>query len=463
MVYAEVGGEASVADIAAAILADPEQQEPGDRRGGRSQRAVLDDLSARLAANPSAEADPALVRALRPGDEAGRDWTYGSLAARTLLDLADQADLPPVDWISIKSGFPGPVSSPWRECAALLAAAPAAALTQEFASLLPFLLVIGGCPPPPVRDTAGPLLARLLALPAFRAVAMRTCMLVREESFDDLSADEQFRWASQLGSTWIYLHGHPPTPTGFARGELLVARLASPAMDWALPPLAPGAWTEPGLADAAALLRMICEAPDRWTGRLPPPLQHHCDRVRCRPIACYDEGLLVELQGYTQEGWPGLLSVIVHPSAIAVANGDSWPLHRFNRRVSPRLDTAEARRDYALLFLNWTRAEGARFHPLEDVGEIRHRAIEPEQLSEVEPLLSRVRDEGRDGERWRIGSAISHSGSLYRASFLLAADGAVEMIEEFEALRSLPLVPEVQDGFLLRLARPGEGGENVKC
>lgn len=226
-----------------------------------------------------------------------------------------------------------------------------------------------------------------------------------------------------------------------------------PRAPWVLPPLLPGAWTELTGADAAALLTLVSQSLRLGAARIPFAVALNADRVRFRDLACYPQGMLVELQGYGAGGLAGIASLIVHPDIVrALEDGTSAAIFDVNDRHSPALDTAEGRRDYMLLFMNWVRSEEGRFQPLESGAEIRHRAETSETLAKAVSYARAITERSRlPGGGWAFDMRLVYGVGLFDARLTLSPRGEVEMVEDEPLADGLSLRGEVIDGPLMRL------------
>lgn len=226
-----------------------------------------------------------------------------------------------------------------------------------------------------------------------------------------------------------------------------------PRAPWAVPPLLPGSWTELEGRDAAALLALVSQSIRLGAARTPLALAVNADRVRFRDLACYPDGMVVEMQGYGVGGLAGTASLIVHPDLIRGGEaGTSAAIFDTNDRYPPALETAEGRRDYMLLFMNWVRAEEGRFQPLETGAEIRHRVEAPEDLAKAVSLARPITEAGglADGG-WRFDMRLVYGVGIFDAGLTLSPRGEVEMVEDEPLADGLTLRGEVFEGALMRL------------
>lgn len=388
-----------------------------------------------------------------------RRWSHGEIGVQMLRDAAELAErLAAQGHLAMLD-----IAALFRQSAMFLSSAPDAVMNAELDRLTPYLTAIDRVQQGlPIQRAAAVPIDRLLALPAFRAVAVRTYALRTARDFETLPEQVKEVWAGNIAGVWIALNGPPAFALTPEQDEALTYAANHPRGPWRLPPLVAGEWSDLAPDDAAAVMRVVGAAVRLGPEETPVVLHHYCDRARTRSLACHDGLLLVEMQGYGAGGEPGLISAILLDDGVFVADGTSDPIHTLNARFGAGLETAEARRDYALLFLNWVRADAGRFQPLETSHDVDHRLAEPAwardhlgplagPLTEGEPLA-----EGG----WRLRAPVVHGNAVFVADFELAPDGQMEMVDEQLLLTNAPLRAEVMDGLLVRLgdALPPDGG-----
>lgn len=271
------------------------------------------------------------------------------------------------------------------------------------------------------------------------------CILYRVRTAEEAAA-------SRTEAVYDDDDGEPIALSDDEKAQLLHAT-SRPRAPWTLPPLLPGDWTELEGADAAALLTLVSQSLRLGSARIPIAVALNADRVRFRDLACYPQGMLVELQGYGAGGLAGTAGFIVHPDLIrASGDGTSAAIFDVNDRYPPALDTAEGRRDYMLLFMNWVRAEEGRFQPLETGAEIRHRADTPETLAKAVSLARPITERRPLPEGgWAFDMRLVYGVGLFDARLTLSPRGEVEMVEDKPLADGLSLRGEVIDGPLMRL------------
>lgn len=235
--------------------------------------------------------------------------------------------------------------------------------------------------------------------------------------------------------------------------ERLIHAASAPRTDWIMPPMIPGDWTDLPPADAAVVLTLIGEAVRLGEKRWPITLEHACDRVRSRNLACYGGALLFEIQGYGDGGEPGIMSALMVGEHILLAEGTSAPLHHATDAAGVRLDTAEARRDFLVLFAGWVSSGDGRFHILTKPEDLAARFTgDPARWEALIPHVRPLDDlgKGEDG-RWGFDATVLYGDALFRARFKLNELGQVVMTDEDMVAHDLPVKVEARDGPLVHL------------
>lgn len=343
------------------------------------------------------------------------------------------------------------------EVAGLLKLAPEARIGPELRDLRPYLEAGSGRSFDPPADPA--VVDALMEEPLFVERAEQVFRTAYGKDFNGMAQEARHRWASLLAGEWIKREGPVPVALTPDQRAGLEHALAHPRADWVMPPILPGPWTEAGAGDAAVLLELISEKVRVGPARVPMAEALMCDRVRTRPLACHGGVLLVEAQGYSGDMSPGIVQALIHDNHILIADGASAPLHDFNDVVSPALDTAQARRDYLQLFVNWVRQdEGNRFQIIETPAQLADRLPGRPDLVEANAgHLAPLVDRGRDSDgAWRMSAVVGYDDALFRTVFAVTDTGLVEMVDDEPIASGVPLSREVQDGWLVR---PGTGEE----
>lgn len=388
-----------------------------------------------------------------------RRWSHGEIGVQMLRDAAELAErLAAQGHLAMLD-----VAALFRQSAMFLSSAPEAVMNEELDRLTPYLTAIDCVQQGlPIQRAASVQIDRLLALPAFRDIAARTYALSTARDFEILPEQVQQVWAGNIAGVWIALNGPPAFALTPEQDEALTYAAGHPRGPWILPPLVSGDWTDLAPDDAAAVMRVVGAAIRLGAEETPVVLHHYCDRVRTRALACHGGLLLVEMQGYGAGGEAGLISAILLDDGVVMADGASTPIHNLNDRFGAGLETVEARRDYALLFLNWVRSQNGRFQPLETPHDVDHRLAEPAWARDnLGPLAGPLTEVGPLSEGgWRLRAPIVHGNAVFVADFDLSPAGLMEMVDDEVLFTDAPLRAEVMDGLLVRLgdALPPEGG-----
>ena len=325
--------------------------------------------------------------------------------------------------------------------------APGGHTGPELEALKPYLVAVrgGGDVTPPDEKTT----RQLLASPRFAELIRTVFEIAYGRDFSTLDEQIQLAWAGRVASVWLRLEGQAAEPLTEDQRAAVAYAVQHPRAAWCMPPIVTGDWTDASPADAAVLLTMISEVARVGQAGAPLAVACYCDRVRTRPLACHGGVLLVEAQGYAAGGQPGVIQALVHPERIFLCDGLSDGLHHFNDRFGARLDTAEARRDYFMLFVNWVRTlHGSRFQPLATPDALAGRLVGETVLPDAPP----IRESGPDETgAWRMDTRLCFEDGVWDAVFILTPQGLVTMVEETEVAVGLPVTREVQDGWLVRL------------
>ncbi|MBX3479189.1 MAG: hypothetical protein KF842_02235 [Caulobacter sp.] len=335
--------------------------------------------------------------------------------------------------------------------------APGGVLGPELEQLRPYLGAARDISPVPLPVPDMEATRRLFDNPRFAKIAHRVFEIAVGRDLSTVAEQPRLVWARRLAAVWVERHGPMPEPLSADEQSAIAFAVQHPRGPWAMSPIVAGDWRDATPDDAAVLLGMISEICRVGPAKVPLALASYCDRVRTRPLACYGGVLLVEAQGYTTGGQPGLIQAIIHDERIILADGGSTDIHNLNDLVGPQLETPEARRDYFLLFLNWVRdSGGSRFQPIETAAALADRldgdpAIVETLKDSLTPVMEIVAE---NPPEWTLDARLCVDTGLWDSIFTLAADGQVEMIDEQVIAEGLPVRREVQEGWLVRLAEP---------
>lgn len=156
----------------------------------------------------------------------------------------------------------------------------------------------------------------------------------------------------------------------------------------------------------------------------------------------------MELQGYTEDGQPGLIMLLAHPTGILVFDGMSLPIHRLNDEFPPDLSTTAGRESYLQIFLNMVWGEDGRFQPIDNVFLLASRLTPAEKAdqwaTELRPLTS-AGDAQDDGSFLAEGT-ILYGNALFEVEMKLAPGGLVDMLRDEPRSRDLATIREYYHG-----------------
>jgi hypothetical protein len=350
-------------------------------------------------------------------------------------------------------------SRKWESVALYAQMSPAGRLDQEFGELYPFLAeVVAVQNNEPDRTPPSRHAERMFDEdPAYHAVVERVFELVNGDTLSRFPKEAQQAWARNFSGVWIENRGPPRLKLTNEQVEQLRFAVETPRQSWVMAPLLPGRWTELSVGDAAAVMQRVAEVERVGDREVPITLAYHCDRVRTRPLRCFGGALLVEIQGYaTDDGEPGLISLVMATDSVAVADGQSAVLHGLCDRYGAQLETEEARLDYLHLFTNWVRGDEGRFQLVEEPQQLVARRRDPVWTPQaMQGHLRPVQSAGQDDEgRWLYDATVAYAEALFRARFALAANGMIEMVDDDPLEEGLPLWPETLRGPLLVRSMP---------
>lgn len=244
------------------------------------------------------------------------------------------------------------------------------------------------------------------------------------------------------------------TPTQI---EQLRFALSQPRQEnWPGPPIVPGNWRD--LTDVLALNTVISIAD--WLEEEGDirniALDWSIDRVRVRPLLCYQDTVLVELGGHAGFGRPGLINVIVQEETMVLLNGSSAHLHDLNYTVPPYLETDRARLDYMQLFMNWVHGDRGRFQPVGTEDELRARLLPEAAGRELGLNLSPLTEAevpGGSPAIARFTGTVLYGADLFGVVMELRSNGLVEMVDDVEVksgtMGQLPVREESLAGPML--------------
>ena len=249
--------------------------------------------------------------------------------------------------------------------------------------------------------------------------------------------------------------------------------------DWASAPLVRADWRDLSVDEALITLRSI----EDWFGREEDLsgliVDHAIERMRVADLICYPNSMLVECQGFTSDGQPGLFSVLIYEEGMIRLTGSSLAIHGHNTKHKPDLSTVEKQIAYLEFFMNWVHGEHGRFQPLRSETDIRTRCRpgaslefnmsfyepfpfeyvpqdEPDACGDDDddeaeddlPSASDVLDEGEEPNP-TFKTLVLYGSALFEAAMMIHRTGMVEMKDDDVILEDLPVIPEKMEGYLL--------------
>ncbi|MFN7056704.1 hypothetical protein [Hyphomonas sp.] len=223
--------------------------------------------------------------------------------------------------------------------------------------------------------------------------------------------------------------------------------------DWMMPPVTPGDWQELEGEEALATVLSVCRWISMNTGEPNLAQEWSIDRVRVRPLACYEDALLVEFAGYADHSRPGLINVILIDEEMVLLDGNSSAFHELNMTWRPKLQTPAGRLDYLLLFMNWVHGDEGRFHPIGSPEELAAR-LDPEAGFRIDPaMLAPMRElpppeDATDGTAQFSGTVL-YGDALFVTNMHVYPNGMVEMMDDEPLMAPIPVRPEQLVGPLL--------------
>lgn len=440
--------------LAAEVM--PEERAGFVRVAGRhltTTRASLAALAPLVEANPRQEVPEDLLAA-------GEDNPFGGLGeGRPSVGAMAAHLLKAASWSLERDPELAPGAELYALAADLLAAAPGAMLDGALVELWPYLERVTQAAGHPVIPVSKELRDDLLAEGQFAAIVDRVRETLPREAWSPTDSPARMDLARVLAPVWLSRRPVTLDALPEAQIERLIHAASAPRMAWAAPPMIAGDWTTLPPADAAVILTLVGETVRLGEKRWPITLEHACDRVRTRPVACHGGGLLIEIQGYGDGAEPGLMSALMVGERLFLADGTSAPLHHATDAAGVKLDGAQARRDFLVLFAGWVSSDEGRFHILTTPDDLAGRyaggpELWPKVAGSIEPLVDLGR--GEDG-RWGFDATVLYGRDLYRARFKMNELGQVTMTDERPVMSDLPVLLEVRDGPLVHLrAAAGE-------
>lgn len=420
----------------------------GDRRS-RDEARVCRAVAGAVARAPLGDA----CGALKPNDLDGRFFTRTERIVTNTevsLHLLDHVaslmqSLPAAD--GALAGQLRMQARALRQVEHLLRVAPNATLGPRLDALLPLLRRLE-TPMAGERPFPSLLIDGVTGDPEFHAAARDAYHIVVGRALEDLPAPAAAVWYGKLALPWLKVRDAGSHLTTVEAARIRQA-LDAPGDPWLRAPLATGTWDDLDPQTGAQVLRLIGVHHRVGARRTPLPLAAFCDRVRCRPLACFAGAMLVETQGRLSGGVTGIAAFVVTGDQVVAVDGQSAWIHDLNDLAGLHLQTPEARLDYVRLFMNSVRHEGELFQPLETVEVLAHRTDRPEALQDLCGRYARpVRPAGFDAEgRWLFDLTVCYRQAVFAATLALTPDGLLEMVRDDLLIEALPVRSERLEGL----------------
>ncbi len=175
----------------------------------------------------------------------------------------------------------------------------------------------------------------------------------------------------------------------------------------------------------------------------------------------YDDHVLVDLELVRNDETYGAFA-LSGPSRTVWLNGESAPIHDVNDEESLKLrrDVVEP---YLRFFLHFLRGDRGPFVLIESPDDLKVEAEAAEGVvtaalselrSEITALTRRDGDGDRDG--YEFDGTVAYDGVLFSATFAVATDGTVEMIDDEPLCELTGIITPEMPRLELPVARPTE-------
>lgn len=236
---------------------------------------------------------------------------------------------------------------------------------------------------------------------------------------------------------------------------------------WTTAPMVRADWRDLDVEESLVILRSI----DQWfedDDDVPSLLQAHAiERVRVADLICYPDAMLVECQGYTSDGFPGVFSVLIYTDGMLHLSGSSMGIHGLNVEMKPDLSTEAKQLAYLEFFMNWVHGDDGRFQPVTSEDDIIFRCqpgtvldlnmeIHPPKPCEYLPEPVVPEDDKVDADTPEqdepsptFKAIVLYGTNLFEAVMVIRPTGMVEMKSDDNLAEDLPVIPEVMEGVLL--------------
>jgi len=221
---------------------------------------------------------------------------------------------------------------------------------------------------------------------------------------------------------------------------------------WPAPPIVPGNWRDLSGDVALDTVIAVCEWLEDERDIRNLAIDWSIDRVRVRPLSCYEDTVLVEMGGHAGFGRPGLINVVIHEDGMALLNGRSATIHDLNEDLSPLLTTPLQRLDYVQLFMNWVHGEDGRFQPVGQETELISRLLPGSDASALTTALMPFEESGPTEDSpaiARFTGTVLYGASLFRSVMALSPGGLMEMIDDEPLATDMPVREESLAGPMI--------------
>jgi hypothetical protein len=222
--------------------------------------------------------------------------------------------------------------------------------------------------------------------------------------------------------------------------------------NWPAAPIVPGNWRDLSGDVAVNTVIAVCEWLEDERDIRNLAADWSIDRVRVRPLSCYEDTVLVEMGGHAGFGRPGLINVIVHEDGMALLNGRSAIIHDLNEELSPLLNTPLQRLDYVQLFMNWVHGDEGRFQPVGRETELVSRLVPGSDVSAASSALVPFAEVDPPEDSPAIAcftGTVLYGTSLFRSVMTLSSGGLMEMIDDEPLATDLPVREEYLAGPMI--------------
>lgn len=206
---------------------------------------------------------------------------------------------------------------------------------------------------------------------------------------------------------------------------------------------------EPDLGEAS-LSQLTEESPRFFAG------SHYVEGRRAR-LPFYDDYVLLEL-GFSHNDTADTAYVLHGTGGTEWLNGESSPIHEVNEYESLAL-SADLVEPYLRFFLHFLRSDQGAFVLIESPDQLRLQegaSAETSALSQLRGEIMALTSRGLSDDRYEFDGTVAYADVLFHATFAVAIDGNVEMIDDQPMCElvgvDVPQLPKLELG----VARPSE-------